>query len=146
MLHLASKCMRAFAFHSGLIHPEQITGGNRDKDNPQKIHLCTPWVQRSILTSQSPLPLLSSPQGLPKGEGDTVHSGQCGGMGTEKNKGVGPPSPPELPRGGTVQRGKGPGEKMHPQGHPPITQPFCPGPSSACRLPTPPTMLMRSRP
>lgn len=40
-------------------------------------------------------------------------------MGTEKNKGVGPPSPPQLPRGGTVRRGKGPGEKTHPQGHPP---------------------------
>lgn len=81
-------------------------------------------MQRSCFHISVPTPPhLSFPQGLLKGDGDTVHSGQCRGAGIKKNKGIGPPSPPELPRGGTVGRGKGPGEKMHPQGHPPLPAP-----------------------
>lgn len=37
---------RALTFHLGLTHPEQITGGNGDEDNPQKTHLCTPQVAK----------------------------------------------------------------------------------------------------
>lgn len=77
------------------------------------------WCRDPVSTSQSPHPAPLISPGFAKRRGGYCPQWTVWGMGPEKNKGVGPPSPPQLPRGGTVRRGKGPGEKTHPQGHPP---------------------------